>query len=394
MELAVFRELLTPAGQAALADAAALAPTEAGFLPASRVLRKRHPAELAGAALETVLLRARARAKFASADRMYFTREALEQATGDVAARHRALRFAHFGVVADLCCGIGGDSLALAASGLVVHAFDRDPLRLAMAEANAHSLGLADRIALHLGDVPTVSLPPVHAAFADPARQAERRRYLDPEDYTPPLTELRARFADDIPLAVKVAPGVAWRDVKHLGAEVEFVSVGGELKECVLWFGQLRSAARRATVLPSGASLAADEVVPLPPVAPPGEYLFDPDPAVVRAGLAGQLATKMEVAPIDHTVMLFTADQPRSSPFVTGFRVEITARLNAAALRDQLRATGVGRVTIVKRGSPVDADELMKKLKLAGSAHREVVLTRAGGEQVMIVGERLRASSP
>src|SRR3954452_3693669 len=114
MELATFQELLMPPGQVALANAAALEPSEPTFLACFEKLRKRHPAPLAKAALETVLLRVRARAKFAAADRLYFTREALEQASGEVVARHRAGRFAAFGTVADLCCGVGGDSIAFA----------------------------------------------------------------------------------------------------------------------------------------------------------------------------------------------------------------------------------------------------------------------------------------
>ena len=394
MDLPTFHELLAPAGQKALADAAALAPTEAGFLAGFQTLRRQHPPALAKAALEMVLLRARARAKFVDADRMYYTREALEQATGDVAARHRVRRFASFDVVADLCCGIGGDALALAASGLMVHAVESDPLRLAMAEANARSLGLEERIGFHLGDVLVVPLPDIRAAFADPSRRTGARRHLDPEDYSPSLSALRARFAGDFPLAVKIAPGVAMSDVADLGAEVEFVSVAGELKECVLWFGELRSALRRATLLPSGTTLVANAVPQLPVVVQPGEYLFDPDPAVVRAGLAPQLAADLRVQPIDHTVTLFTSDQPIESPMVTVYRVEHSARFNFKALREHLRKHGVGRVTIIKRGSSIDSEELTAKLKLAGRDHRDIILTRAAGEQVMIVGNRLTASSP
>src|SRR3954469_8193483 len=106
MNLDTFRQLLTPAGDAALAEAVSLVPAEANFLACFEALRKRHPPELAKAALETAILRIKARDKFALADRMYFTREALEQATGEIVARHRARRFAHFQCVADLCCGI------------------------------------------------------------------------------------------------------------------------------------------------------------------------------------------------------------------------------------------------------------------------------------------------
>jgi hypothetical protein len=376
-----------------LRDAQSLLPTDAGFLASFEKLRKHHPPALAKAALETVLLRARARAKFAAADRMYFTREALEQATGDLAANHRVKRLAPFGAVADLCSGIGGDALAMAAAGLAVHAVEIDPLRLAIAEANARALGLSGRIAFHLGDVLTVRLPEVRAAFVDPGRRAGMRRHLDPERYSPPLSALRNRFAD-LPLSVKVAPGVNRKDVADLGAEVEFVSVEGELKECVLWFGALRTAARSATLLPAGVSLAADEPPPLLPVAPLCRYLFDPDAAVVRAGLAGLLAKQLSLAPIDHTVMLFTGDKPVESPFITAYRIEPAQPFKAAVLRDLLRERGVGRVTIVKRGSSIDADELVRKLKLAGRDHRVVVLTRAAGEPVMILGERATSSSP
>jgi hypothetical protein len=386
MDHATFLELLTPAGQCALADAAALEPTEAAFLPCFEKLRKRHPPDLAKAALETVLLRQRARAKFAAADAMYFTRESLEQASGEVVARHRATRFLPFGRVADLCCGIGGDALTFAAAGCLVEAVERDPLRAAMARANAAALGLTGRVTVHEADALVVPPPEVRAAFADPGRRSDGRRHLDPEEYTPPLSAIRGRFPPGFPLGVKVAPGVAWSDIDHLGAEAEFLSAGGEMKECVLWFGPLRTAARRATVLPAGLTLFTEEPPPVPPVVPVGEYVFDPDPAVVRAGLAGQLAAELGLSPIDWAVMVFTGREPLRSPWVTGYRVEVADRFNVNRLREHLRQHRVGRVTVVKRGSMVDADELLKKLKPRGPEHRVVLLTRIAGEQGVVVG--------
>jgi hypothetical protein len=335
------------------------------------------------------LLRIRGRTKFAAADAMYFTREALEQASGDAAARHRATRFVPYGVVADLGCGIGGDSLAFAAAGLTVHAVESDPLRAAMAEGNAAVLGFAERITVHVADALAVPFPDVRAAFADPGRRSDGRRHLAPEDYTPPLSAIRGRVPTDFPLGVKVAPGVAWGDVEHLGAETEFVSLNGEMKECVLWFGPLRTAARRATVLPSGPTLAAEDAPRLPPLGDVGAYVFDPDPAVVRAGLAGQLAIELGLSPIDWTVALFTGAAVTASPFLTAYQVDFADRFHAGRLRDALRERHVGRVTFVKRGSMVDSDELAKKLKLNGTEHRVVLLTRVSGEQAMIIGERV-----
>ena len=389
MDPEAFQQLLSPAGQSALAAAAALAPTEAAFLACFETLRKSHPPALAKIALETALLRLKARDKFVHAHRMYFTREALEQATSDAVARHRAARFAGFGHVADLCCGIGGDTLALAAARLTVDAVDADPLRVAMTEANAAALGLADRVRAIVGDALAVPLPEAKAAFADPSRRANGRRYLDPEDYTPPLSALRSRWPTDFPLAVKAAPGIAWPNLRGTDAEVEFISLNGELKECVLWFGPLRTIGRRATVLPSGDALAVE--VPREPDAdaPVGAVLYDPDPAVTRAGLVHNLAVQIGAEPIDAQVQLLTSERHTPTPFATAFAVEHVAPFHTRLLRDYLRAHRVGRVTVVKRGSPADADELLKKLKPDGPEHRTVVLARAGGQHVMIVCERL-----
>jgi SAM-dependent methyltransferase len=389
MTVETFRELLSPAGQAALAEAAGLAPTEAAFLSCFETLRKHHPAELAKAAVEMATLRIKARDKFSNADRMYFTREALEQATSEAVARHRARRFASFECVADLCCGIGADSLALASAGVRVHAVDTDPLRVAMAEANALALGFADRVRCFVGDALTLPLPGVQAAFADPARRADGRRYLDPEDYTPPLSALRARWPADFPLVVKIAPGVAQADLRSLDAEVEFVSLGGELKECVLWFGRLRTAARRATVLPSGEALFAEVPREARPLVPVGAFLYDPDPAVTRAVLIHDLAEQLDAHPIDSQVHLLTSDRAAPTPFATLFAVEYSAPFHIKLLRDYLRQRQVGRVTIIKRGSPADADDLLRKLKLDGPNHRTVILTRADGSHAMIVCQRV-----
>jgi hypothetical protein len=389
MNLQTFDALLAPDGQAALAEATARAPTEAAYLAHFEALRKRYAPELAKAALETALLRIKARAKFAAAARMYFLREPLEQATGDAVARHRARRLVPFGHVADLCCGIGGDTLALAAAGATVDAVDTDPLRVAVTEANAAAFGLAARVRGIVGDALAVPLPGARAAFADPGRRADGRRYLDPEDYSPPLAALRARFAPGFPLGVKVAPGVPLADLRGTDAEIEFVSLGGELKECALWFGPLRTSDRRATVLPTGDALCAD--VPREPgaLAPVGAVLFDPDPAVVRAGLVHDLAEQLDARPIDHQVLLLTAGAPVATPFATAFAVEHVAPFHVRLLREYLRAHNVGRVTVIKRGSPADADDLLRKLKPTGDGHRTVILTRADGAHTMIVGARV-----
>src|SRR5215467_5478224 len=108
--------LLAPQGRELLARLAGEEVTPDRALGLSASLRAQYPADLVAAALTQQALRAAARAKFSQAAVMLFTRTGLEQASSELTARHSAARFADARFVADLCCGIGGNLLALANS--------------------------------------------------------------------------------------------------------------------------------------------------------------------------------------------------------------------------------------------------------------------------------------
>jgi SAM-dependent methyltransferase len=383
MDRSTFRWLLSDEGQRALAEAAALPLTDAAQLADLASLRRGYPPERAAAALETARLRRLAAGKFALAGQMYFTREALEQAGHETVAAHIATRFAGYATIADLGCGIGGDTLALARVARVV-AVDRDPLRLAMARANLAAHGLAGRVRLICADLATLPLPPVEALFVDPARRAGGRRRFRLADYEPGY-DLIAGWARRVPaVGVKVAPGIADEEAPP-DAEVEFVALGGELKAALLWLGPLRTAARRATLLPAGISLAGDG-----PPAPirqgePAGYLCEPNPAVIRAHLLDQLAARLEAWQLDPTIAYLCAAVPAPAPLARSYPVEAWFPFNLKELRRQLRQRGVGRVTVKKRGSPLDPAALARQLRLAGPNRRVVVLTRVAGRPVVVV---------
>jgi len=56
-------------------------------------------------------------------------------------------------------------------------------------------------------------------------------------------------------------------------------------------------------------------------------------------------------------------------------------------LKRRLREMDVGRVTIKKRGSPVDVPNFERRLKLRGEENAIVVLTRTQSEPIMIIVE-------
>ncbi len=385
MDRDTFAELLTPVGQAALATADKLAPSEAVFLGAFEKLRKRYPAPLAKAALETVLLRVKARAKFPQADEMYFTRESLEQASARLVAEYRSNRFSPYESVFDLCCGIGADTLALAEAGCQVTAIDSDELRLEMAKANLAVSGEESRVTFRLGDVCDVSVNGERAAFLDPGRRAGERRFLDPDTYRPPLSEVLARLPAGFPIGVKIAPGVSRADLSKWDASSEFISVERDLKECVLWFGPLRTATSVATVLPGPHTLLADSDLYEATPSEPQAFLFDPDPAVVRANLVPLLGQQLDAVPVDHGIAVLTGSKAAKSPFAQCHAIEHAAPFHLGKLRDYLRAHHVGRVTLLKRAVDLDVNEVMRKFKLDGSEHRTVMLVRSLGRPWAVV---------
>lgn len=375
-------------GAAALAAAAGVDLGGASLLrELSRLRRQLTPAR-AAAVLEQADLRRRAATKFGLASQMLFTADGLEQATGETVSEHSAGRYAGCARIADCCCGIGGDLLALARRARV-EAYDRDPVRLGCAEHNASIYGLSGRISFHLADVTAVDVTAagqsrVDAIFFDPGRRAGGRRIFDLDSYQPPVS-LIERWRSFVPsIGVKIAPGVAHEDVIW-DCEQEFVAEGQDLKECLLWFGPLATTARRATLLPGGATLIQGSTPPPDRAEEPSIWLYDPSPAVTRAGLVWELAALIGARQLDPELAYLTGSEYVATPFARAYRVDEWMPFNLKRLRARLRALGVGRVIVRRRGSPVDPEILEHRLRRDGPEGRSLFLTRLNGRSIVVI---------
>jgi len=384
VDLETFRWLLTDEGQALLAQATGLA-RSAGTgneLHVQAELRRTAPPAAVAAALTQVELREKARTKFGDlAERLYFTPDALEQATRLSVATHRAGRYQAFGArtLIDLGCGIGGDLIAASRAGLVCAGVDLDPVRVAVAEANLAALGLPG--AVQVADATTLNHGGFDLAFADPARRTGAGRSFNVDDWVPPWTWIEGLLRRDA--CVKVAPGIPHALVP-VGVEAEWVSDGGEVKEAALWSGRTATAARRATVIQAGglASLTdeddpgANEVG----VGEVGAFLYEPDGAVIRAGLVTAVAAGVDGRLIDPKIAYVTSDGSFRSPFARGYRVLEHLPYREKQLKAALRERRIGRLTIKKRGVDVAPDALRKRLALEGDEESTLVLTRVAGQ--------------
>ncbi|MEU0137119.1 methyltransferase domain-containing protein [Streptomyces sp. NPDC006296] len=387
--LADFASLRTPEGAALLDELRDHDP--ARELATATRLRRTHPAALVSAALGQARLRQRAVAKFGAEDayRMFFTPNGVEQATRSSVAGHRAGRFAALGVrsVADLCCGIGGDAIALARAGISVLAVDRDPLTAQVARANAEALGLQDRVEVRCADVTGIDTSPYDAVFVDPARRGGRGRIFDPEAYSPPLSWATGAALAAPRAALKIAPGVPHEAIAPQ-AEAEWISDGGDVKEAVLWFGEgFTPGAFRATLLPSGTTLVSGGRPPAPPVGPVGRYLYEPDGAVIRAHLVARIAEACGGRLIDETIAYVTSEREYASDAVSGYEITDQLPFNTKKLKALLRERRVGVLTVKKRGSAVEPEELRRRMKLQGPHAATVFLTRVAGAPTMLIGQ-------
>ena len=389
MEIETLDWLRTSEGERLLAHASqAWADHPGDPVRVASVVRRLEPdAEKAAAATTQAQLRARAATKFGDAARlMFFTPDALEQATRTRVADHRAARLAAAipgGSVVDLGCGIGGDLLAFARAGLVAAGIDQDPVRVAMAEANLAALGLAG--AVMVGDATAIDTAGSTRPSPIPARRGGRGRVFDVEGWTPPwawvLDLLTGRAL------VKVAPGHRARPgaARRRGRVGQRRRRGQGGRALVAGPGDRRPPGDRDR---RGRPGHPDRRGRPRRRGPRGRaFLYEPDGAVIRAGLVTAVAAGVGGGLVDEHIAYVTGDDAFRTPFARGYRVVEHLPYREKQLRAALHERGIGRLTIKKRGVQVVPDELRKRLALKGDEEGTLVLTRVAGQGTALLVE-------
>jgi hypothetical protein len=395
VDIAELTALLTPEGLRLLDELDPVESTADVAHAVSRLRKAGHSPELVSAVVGQARLRVKARAKFgAFADRMLFTRAGLEQATRlAVAARHAGrMRDAGIGTIADLGCGIGGDALGFAGIGIRVHAIDADEVTAAIAAFNLAPFGGAVTVRQELAE--ETELTGVAAVWLDPARRtsghSETAR-VRPEDYSPPL-DWAFDLAHHRPAGIKLGPGLD-RAMIPEDVEAQWVSADGSTVELVLWSGSLaRDGVRRAALVMRGDEAweltsptdAADE-----PVRPLGAFVHEPDGAVIRARLIGEVARSLDAGMLAEQIAYLTSDAALTSPFVQSFRVREVLPAEPRALSRALRERGIGRLEIKKRGVDIDPAAFRTALKLRGDGSATLILTRLGSKRLAVLADRV-----
>ena len=428
MESDELAALLSPDGRQLLDEVGPIDTTAEAATTVSRLRRAGFDADLVAAVVGQARLRTRAHAKFGErAERMLFTRAGLEQATRLRVAELHADRFRDAGMqsVADLGCGIGGDAMGLAARGIRVLAVDADETTAAVAAYNLAPYG--DAVTVRQGLAEDTDLAGVDAVWLDPARRegatssregatysrdgatSSREgatysregarsgirtspRRLRADEWSPSL-EWVLQLAERMPIGVKLGPALDRNRIPD-HVEAQWISADGSTIELVLWSGALaRPSVRRAALVLRGDrawELTASADTPDAPVRELGAFVHEPDGAVIRARLIGDIARDLDAGMLDEHIAYLTSDAERTSPFAQSFRVREVLPLKPKAISAALRKAGVGTVEIKKRGVDIDPAAFRRSLTLRGDANATLLLTRIGSRRMAILADRVR----
>ncbi len=350
-------------------------------------LRRELSAERTHLVLEQIALRRRAREKFVQADEMFFTAVGLEQATDQWVAAYKATRFPTGKSVFDLCCGIGGD-LGAIAERCTAKGVDRDPVSALFANVNAPTASVIE------ADVSGVDVSAAAAWHIDPDRRPGGQRTTRVEDHEPGLDTLERLLAARQEGAIKLAPAAQWPEAWNERAELEWISRGGECRQLVAWFGNLAAhGGQRAATIVSKQSQPPRTIVGPPsidvPIATqPGRYIFEPDAAVLAADLTGVLAGEHRLERISAGIAYLTGDQLIDDPALACFETLDVLPFDLRQLKAHLRARGIGRLEVKKRGVEIEPAQVRRQLTVPGEESATLIITPHADAVIAILARR------
>ncbi len=346
-----------------------------------------HDPALIANALTQAKLRKRAETKFGEfAQRMFFTEDALEQASRlQVAALH-ANRFKQAGVtqVADLGCGIGAESLAFASLDLKVNAYEIDEVTSAIA---AYNLAIFENVEVNNEDVTKLNLKEHQALFFDPARRNSKARLFNPKDFSPNFDWVIEQ-AKQKPSGIKLGPGHPHNQIPE-EAEAQWVSVEGDLVELSLWFNETkRQEVKRSALLitkDGKHELKTNEKEEPAPTGEIGQFIHEPDNAVIRSHLINLLAEQTNTHTIDPNIAYLTGNDNITSPWLKSYKIEQVLPFDRKQLKAYIKQNDIGTLEIKKRGTDITPESLRKELSPKGKNKATLIVTRIGDAHKAIV---------
>ena len=372
----------------------ALIDAHAGDDPAAFAMRFHGRSDLPVRAMaEQIACRKKAAVKLPSLSRfpLLYTRLGLEQASGERAAEWKVSLMQGRRAI-DLTGGLGIDTLFLARRFDEVVSCERDEALARLAEANRRTLGVTN-VETRVGDSEEMLAGFADDSFdwilVDPARREHGGRSAGLAASSPDvarLHDLMLRKAARV--CVKASPAL---EISGLEAqlptlsEVIAVSVDGECKEVLLLLDREHEADRKPIVraaclgkeefeiASSGDEPPAREVADAP-----GAWLYEPDAAIIKARLTGELARQLHLEFLNRTVDYLTSDRLIDAFPGRSFRIEACRSFRPKSFRKELTELGIANAAVQRRDFPLSVEELRKRYKIGESSERFLFFTKDG----------------
>jgi len=349
-----------------------------------------HDAEVIVEVVNQVALRQKARQKLGPiADSLLLTRQGLEQSSRFDVAKYHARKLGSLASVTDLGCGLGIDSIAFAEAGSTVVAVEKDEVTAKFASSNLARFPNAEihRSAAEDFDVKT------EGVFLDPARRdlaasGRSRKLLSPEDFSPSIGFAFQQLSR-VPGGVKLSPALPHEMVSDR-FEATWVSHRGDLVEFSQWSTHPQQFGKRFAVMIDGETelkFTGDEFEA--GVSSLDEYVYEPDPALIRSHLLGAFALEQGLGLLSQGIAYLTGGE-RKSPWLKGYKLIAELPLDEKAISRYLSERSIGSLEIKKRGVDVDPQLMRKRLKLKGSGAATLIATKVGGARKALVCEPIR----
>ncbi len=334
---------------------------------------------------------------------MVYTRKSLEQATGEAMINFKANAFGGR-IAADGTGGLGMDTYALARNFDEVIYIEPDPKLLKAARNNHRLLGVEKKISYHnthLEEWLTQFNDQVDLIYVDPSRRNEQDRYYRIEDSEPDISRLVDSLVEISERVVcKFSPLL---DVDHIVnslpnvRQIECLSVAGEVKEVLTEFsrnpgnpeiiatpldasGNVRQRISRDLIQEDASSSNIDE----------GDILFEPDPAVIKAGAVRATANWYDLSVIGNPGFYLIGNSKIDQ--FAGKQYEIWDRgsYQPKKVKKAIRETGVNNIRIHRKNFPFTPARIFKSLKLKMGNEADLLLTRDNeGRLIYFIGQQL-----
>ncbi|MCR4878314.1 MAG: class I SAM-dependent methyltransferase [Bacteroidales bacterium] len=260
------------------------------------------------------------------------------------------------------------------------------------------------------------AIGPVDTIYLDPSRRdTHGRRVVSLADCTPNLLEWKsALLAKCNTLMVKLSPMIdifqTLRDLSETVA-VHVVAVEGECKEVVFllktedvtvddtrrdvpWHISTTDPTIIAVDINKNNNTRVQSTLETERTTPPciatelGAYLYEPNAAVMKAGIFNALSQQFQVAKLAKNTNLFTANELHEEFPGRLFRIEAVHEFHPRKTAKEL--SHLASASIAVRNFPLSAEELRKTLKIKdGNAKFLFGCMVWDGRKVVVVGEKV-----